>query len=299
MVKVLITGSSGFLGTHLVKHLSKNNEIFGISKKKDKISKNIGKNILTINKIPSKIDCIIHLAALTDVQYCQNYPQKCFEINVLGTLNMLELARKNNCKFILPTSSLIFGNPKKLPISENSPINPMTIHGSSKSICESICKSYSDLYDMDIITTRLFSIYGPNNPSYSIIHRIISQLLHKRKIILGNTKTKRDFLFISDFVNAVDLLIKLNLNGFNQFNIGSGESYSILSICKKLLKISGKSIPINIDQNIIRSNDVKNLISDSSKLQKLGWKPKISLEKGLQISYNWFQNSHKVKKIEK
>lgn len=285
-MKILITGSSGFLGSHLVEHLSKDNEIFGISKKKDKISKNIGKDILTIKKIPSKIDCIIHLAALTDVQYCQNYPQKCFEINVLGTLNMLEMARKNNCKFILPTSSLIFGNPKKLPLSENSPIHPITIHGSSKAICETMCESYSDLYGIDIISTRLFSIYGPGSPSYSIVHRIISQILHKRKIILGNTGTKRDFLFISDFVDAIDLLVKSNLNGFNQFNIGSGKSYSVLSICKKLLKISGKSLPIQIDQKLIRTNDVKNLISDCSKMRKLGWNPKISINNGLRLTYD-------------
>jgi nucleoside-diphosphate-sugar epimerase len=288
-VKILITGSSGFLGSHLVQRLANNHEIFGISKKSDALSKNIGKNILTLKKIPSDIDCIIHLAALTDVQYCQNNPKECFEINFMGTQNMLDLARKNDCKFILPTSSLIFGNPKKPTLSENSPINPITIHGASKAACEIISKSYSNLYGMNIITTRLFSIYGPNNPSYSIIHRIISQLLNNKKIILGNTSTKRDFLFVSDFTCAIELLVNSNLNGFEQFNIGSGSSNSILSICKKLLKISGKSIPIKIDKNLIRPNDIKNLISDSSKLQKLGWKPKISLEKGLEITYDWFK----------
>lgn len=100
-------------------------------------------------------------------------------------------------------------------------------------------------------------------------------MLQNRKIVLGNTNVKRDFLFVLDFVDAISLLLESKLKGYDTSNIGSGTSHTILSICKKLSAISGKSVPIEIDEKLVRQNDIKHLASNPSKLQKLGWKPRV------------------------
>lgn len=292
---ILITGANGFLGSHLSSFFHKSHtKIYGIS---HGISNNsnveqLHDDILSIKNLPNDISTILHFAALTDIQFCEKNPDQCFEINVDGTKNMLELARKNDSSFVFASSSHVYGQPSSLPIDENFPLNPLSIHAKSKVKAESICEEYAKLYDLKIKIVRTFSIYGSNSPSYSIIFRIINQILKNQKIVLGNIQTKRDFLHISDFLSAIDILIKTNLNGCSIFNIGYGKSFSIKEICTKLFEISQKNLTVESDPNLIRKNDVEELVCDNSKLKQLGWTPKLTLDEGLTQVFQWFKSNY-------
>lgn len=295
MQTILITGHSGFIGSHLVKKLSKNYKIIGLGNEKLKQVKflQIKQDIRKLNfkKLPNKISSIIHLAAVSDVEFCQKNPAKCFDINFHGTQNLLEVARTRNIKFLFLSTSHVFGNPQYLPINEKHRKNPESIYAASKLGGEMLCELYSKTYNMNISIARLFSIYGPRSPPHLVTTKIISQLLTKNQIHLGNMHTKRDFLYVDDAINGIITILK-KIHGFNSYNIGSDKSYTISQICDNLTKIAGKKVKIN-EHKSSRKNDVLEIVSDSKKLKRLGWKPKTKLNQGLELTYNWFKANKK------
>ena len=175
--------------------------------------------------------------------------------------------------------------PKKIPIDENQIVNATSIYSASKIAGEILCQGYSNSYKMDIGVFRLFSAYGPKNSDYKVESRIISQLLNKKKIKIGNLSPKRDFIYISDVVNAIKSIMS-NLKGFEIYNIGTGKSNSIKELYSTLKKISGKNIPIETIKNYSRKTDIPNVVCDNKKIRKLGWEPKISFFKGLEMTYD-------------
>jgi len=291
MKKITITGHNGFLGSNLLlKLISEKYDITGISKtiKKNNSIKQIKRNILNIKDSDiANNSCIIHLAAITDVAYCEKHPEECYNVNVIATQKILEIARKKNCSLIYPSTSHVYAIPRKLPIKETHPTNATSVYSASKILGEKLCETYSKSYGLNISVLRLFSTYGPKNSEYKVESRIITQLLSNRTIKIGNLSPKRDFIYIDDVIRAFQIVIK-NLKGFNIYNVGSERSYSIQEICNILKKLAGKKISVVTDKTKLRKNDVKNVVSDCSKIKKLGWKPKISINEGLELTLNWY-----------
>ena len=285
--KILITGSSGFIGKNLIDNLLSEYKIIGLSKngKKSKLNH----IIKDINKVTAKdfknIFCVIHLAAITDPKICEDFPDQCITTNVLGTQKILEASRKNNCKVVYASTSHVYGIPKKIPISETASTSPTSIYAGSKLAGEILCESYQKQFNMDISIVRIFSVYGPKSNNHCVLPSIVKQMKNSNIIKLGNINSKRDFIFISDIMDAFKIILK-NINGFNVYNVGAEKSYSIKEICKKFEKLYGKKIIIknNLEQN--RKIDAKNIISNSTKLKKLGWKSKITLDEGLRKMIN-------------
>ena len=147
MKKILVTGHTGFIGSHLVDLLKKNYEIIGLSRNAPKnpdivqIKGDIRK--ITAEKIPKNLDSIIHMAAMTDILYCQNNPIECFDVNVNGTQNMLELAKKTKTKFFYISTHHVYGKPATLPVKETCSQNPSSIYSASKAAAELVSTSYS------------------------------------------------------------------------------------------------------------------------------------------------------------
>ena len=297
MKNILITGHSGFIGSHLIALLtSKHYEITGLSRKisKDPRISEIRKDIQKATQSDvKKNSSIIHLAALTDLTYCQHNPIDCFEVNVDGTQNMLEIARKKDAKLVYVSTSHVYGIPNKLPISEDHPRNASSIYAASKIAAETYCESYSKSYGMDISIMRLFSVYGPESPSHLVTTKIISQFVSKKGITLGNLFPKRDFVYVGDAVRAIEIALKKS-RGLKIYNVGTGKSYSILQICNVLEKLAGVKIPIKSSKSKSRKFDIPNIVSNSSKLKRLGWEPLVSIEKGLQITLDWYRRSTQV-----
>jgi nucleoside-diphosphate-sugar epimerase len=291
--KILITGATGFIGTNLIPELIKNHKIVGISKNKIKSSKNFISSSIDITnenlKIKNKFTDIIHMAAHSDVAYCNLNPIKCYELNVKSTQKMLEVARKNDSNFIFLSSSHVYGNPIKQSIVENSSCNPSTHYGSSKRMSEILCETYSKTYGLDIQVARLFSVYGPKSPKSNLIFNIIDQIINGSKIILGNTYPKRDFIFISDVIIGLIKILNSKKKGFQVYNIGSGKSISVENVVKNCLTISNKKLKIISSKEKRRENEIINIQANISKMKKeFNWKTEISLKKGLEITYNHY-----------
>jgi len=292
--EILITGSTGFIGSYLISELSKNHKILGISKNKIKSSKNFISRSMDITKsnfvLQNHFAKIIHMAAYSDVAYCNLNPAKCYELNVKSTQKILEIARKNDSSFVFLSSSHVYGNPKKLPLSETDTCYPLTHYASSKKMSEILCETYSQTYGLDIQIARIFSGYGPNSTKSNLIFNIFNQITHDSKITLGNLSPKRDFIFISDIISGLIKIINSKKKGLQIYNIGSGKSTSIEDLVKICLNVSNKNLKLISSKENERKNEIFDIRADISKMKsEFDWKPRISLKRGLEITHNAFK----------
>ena len=248
MQKVIVTGGAGFIGSHLVdKLIEQEIKVIVVDDCSTGKYKNINPKACYINvdittidpnqflNKETDIDVIFHLAAKTTVQESINKPEYYNNVNVKGTLNMLMLANKLNAKrFVFSSSSSVYGD-AKVPTSENHPLNPLSPYALNKLIGEQYCKLYSDIYNLDTVCLRYFNVYGDrmNNEGYKLVFPIFKeQLLNNKPLTINNDgKQRRDFIHVSDVVNANILVAKYKSNFKGDiYNIGSGISYSINKI---------------------------------------------------------------------
>lgn len=281
-LKILITGHTGFIGINLLKKLqSEFNVVTGSNNIEQRI------DILEKNKLLciEDVDTIVHLAAKTSIPNSISNPYDTYFTNIVGTLNILNYAAEKKVKNVINISTYIYGNPKRIPIDENHPNNPHTPYNKSKLISELLCKNYSEDYKINIVTLRPFYIYGPAN-NFSFIPSVLKKITKNEKVILSNKNTRRDFLFVDDFVNLIYKIIINFPYGYNVYNVGYGKSYSLENILKIIETIINKRIDIQYD-NSIRSNDVVEMVADISKVKKMfKWKPMIDIEEGLRLTIN-------------
>lgn len=248
MRKVIVTGGAGFIGSHLVDSLIKQNiKVIILDNCSTGKTKNINPKAcymnLDITTIDPKsllneetdIDTIFHLAAKTTVQESIDKPKYYNRINVGGTLNILELAKNLNVKrVIFSSSSSVYGN-AKTPTSETHPLNPLSPYALNKLIGEQYCKLYSEVYNIDTVCLRYFNVYGDrmNNEGYKLVFPIFKeQMLNNKPLTINNDgEQRRDFIHVNDIVRA-NILVAKHSNNFKGdiYNVGNGENYSINEI---------------------------------------------------------------------
>lgn len=286
---ILITGETGFVGTHLLKFLKKsdiavvNNHYFYKQKNEDGIINNridiLDKN--SLEGLKENIDTIVHLASKTSIPNSHTNPYETYYTNIVGTLNILEFARKRGIKKIINVSTYVYGKPAYLPIDESHPVNPHSPYNKSKILAENLCENYSTDHGLNIVTLRPFYIYGSTSTKLSFIASIGDQINSDGIVRLSAKNTKRDFLFVGDFVELILKVINNFPTGYNVYNVGSGKSYSLEEIIKILEKIMNRKITIKYDDSI-RPNDILEMVADISAVSsKFRWKPKVDIEVGL------------------
>jgi len=275
MKTIAVTGSSGFIGRHLLGALSEQQyNIIEIDIEKDLDISDWSK----ARNIPH-FDIIIHLAAKTFVPDSFKRPHEFYFVNQSSTLNVLELARINSASVIY-FSSYLYGTPEYLPIDEKHPLKPHNPYAQSKIICEKICEGYYRDFGVPVIIFRPFNIYGPGQNSSFLIPGIIEQQ-KSGKILLKDPRPKRDFIHVSDIIYAVMLAIKLENPGLQTFNLGTGKSYSVEEIVNLIIKYYGKRTVVKYT-NEYRPGEVLDTIADIRKISTvLKWSPSINIEKGL------------------
>ncbi|HLE74783.1 MAG TPA: NAD-dependent epimerase/dehydratase family protein, partial [Candidatus Bathyarchaeia archaeon] len=226
---------------------------------------------------------IFHLAAQVVVPYSMENPVEDFETNARGTLNVLEKARKDDARLVFASSAAVYGNPAKLPTPEDYGFNPFSCYGLSKVVGEEYCSMYVTQYGLNITILRLANVYG------SRCHGVISDFLDKisknpaKLEIIGTGLQSRDFVHISDAVDAL-MLSAVKENALGQtFNIGFGKTTKIIDLAKMILKILNLSDETVITTtNVSWKGDVGAIWFDISKAQKeLKWYPRGSLEDNL------------------
>jgi len=272
MVKILVTGHKGFIGSRLIDTL-KNCDVVTDSINGKRI------NLLNIEEVMKiqPVDTVIHLGSKTKKELDWN---EYYENNVKGTLNVLEYCVKKNIKKIIFVSSYIYGKPKYYPIDEQHPILPHNLYTKSKFLAEELCRTYSEKYKLNVIILRPFNIFGRTMQKKYLISNLIESINTKEIVTITNRNSKRDFLHIDDFI---DIIIKIKDYDFKFeiFNVGSGISYSFNEIIEIIEKTTSKKL------NLRYENDEKSFIhditADISKIKKITkWNPKLSFQEGLE-----------------
>jgi UDP-glucose 4-epimerase len=281
--KVLVTGSAGFVGNHLRRQLLELGSVVVGSSTNDKNKLDVN-DINQLHSIDSEVEAVVHLAAKTSVNSASSDPYQAYYTNIAGTLNVLEFCRLRSIKKFIFMSSYVYGQPKYLPIDEDHPVNPHSSYHKSKLIAEQLCKNYSLDFGIDIVTLRPFLLYGPNAKPYMFISTVIRQIKNNGNVFLSARYTSRDFLFISDFLDLVTIILNEFPRGYNLYNVGRGESHHLEEVTQILGQLLNKEITINYN-NLIRPGDVTKMIADISKVSNaFHWKPRVGIYEGLKMT---------------
>ena len=310
-MRLLITGGLGFIGSHLVDSLSKKNyKIKILTKtlsKKDNI-KNLSSNV-QIEKIDLvnfkklgqiiekfKPDIIIHLAGNTSHSKSFEKPLEDVESNAKTTLFMLEKIRELglSCKFVLGSTFIVIGKPKKLPVTENTPCNPTTIYGTNRLASEHYCKIYHDVYGIDTVVFRITNSFGPREqiiPSKNAINYLIHNAFKGNTVTLYNRgKFFRDLIYVSDVISGIKTILNKGKSG-ELYWISSGRKIWFYELADLLRKLTNCKVKFVATPRYTKKTDVGNFVADNSKLRKLGWAPKTSVEIGIKKTLEFFESN--------
>ncbi|TAK24257.1 MAG: NAD-dependent epimerase/dehydratase family protein [Nitrosarchaeum sp.] len=292
-MKFIVTGGAGFIGNNIVRQLLKQNhtpividnlyrgKIESISSLDVEFHKVDIQDFDQLRNILKNSEGIFHEAALTDVQESFTKQQEYNDVNVKGTENIFKIAKEFDLKVVYASSSSVYGNPKKIPITENSERNPINPYGKTKLDDEFLAEKYSK-DNVSIIGLRYFNVYGEGQTgSYAgVITKFLNRLKEKKSPIIFGTGTQiRDFIFVEDVALANIVAMQSNIkNGF--FNIGTGITTSIQQLAKIMIEISGLKLEPQYEKAL--NGDVQSSQADMSLTESiLKWKYSMELKNGL------------------
>jgi dTDP-glucose 4,6-dehydratase len=327
MKKILITGSEGFIGSHLTELLIKRGykvrafimyNSFNSLGWLDDINPNINskiefyfgdiRNYDSVYAAMNGCSAVLHLAALIGIPYSFNTPSSYLDTNVTGTLNILQVAKIRKLKKIVLTStSEVYGSAQYVPMDENHPINPQSPYAATKVAADALGISFYKSFNLPITILRPFNTFGPRQSERAIIPTIINQILKKKKYLdIGNIKPTRDFTYVEDTALAFLLALKSKNNIGKIINIGSNFEISIESLAKRIIFLTKSKIRIRIDKKRLRPklSEVDRLFADTSLAKKIfKWRhplnKKNNFDKALLKTINWFQKNNYKQKINK
>jgi UDP-glucose 4-epimerase len=311
--KILITGGTGFIGSHLCEKfvadgitvICLDNFMNGnlsnvrplLNSRKFKLVKGDVRDFNLLEKIVQDTDVIIHLAAQIHVDRSIVEPKLTYDINVLGTLNILELARRYDVKRVIHSStSEVYGSAQYNPMDEKHPLNSPHPYGASKIAADRMCYAYIQTYGMDVCIMRLFNTFGPRQKDTGyggaisiFLRRVMNNMA---PLIYGDGSQTRDYVYIKDAVKAFEAVLNSDDSLNDAVNFGTGTEIQILKLANKIIALCGKKDTITPRHISPRPGEVKKLVSDSSKAKKIyGWTPQYTLGAGLKELINWYQSS--------
>jgi nucleoside-diphosphate-sugar epimerase len=281
---ILITGSRGFIGSSVLKNLSSEDfKIFEINIEDGDIT-----NPEILNKFTDKnISHVIHLAGRIYVPDSWDNPAQFYSTNVMGTLNVLEFCKVNQCD-LTHISAYLYGQPEKLPISEDSNIVPDNPYAHSKFLSENLCRFYHDNFNTRITILRPFNVFGIGQNNRFLIPAIIDQVVSDDQIIVNDLTPKRDYIYLADLTKAIVKTLSCEID-FGIYNIGSGFSLSVEEIINKIQTTFKTNKEVK-SKGTIRRGEISDVVADISRAEKeLGWKPRYTFEDGLEEIYSEYE----------
>ncbi|MEM2851491.1 MAG: GDP-mannose 4,6-dehydratase [Candidatus Bathyarchaeia archaeon] len=308
--RILVTGGAGFIGSHLVdKLLQRECKIIVYDNfdpfytgKEDNIKHHFGKqdfqliegDILDFETLCSAmkgVDIVFHEAAQPGVGYSLENPYKTHMVNVTGTLNVLQAARKRGVKKVVyASSSSVYGIPEHLPMREEHPTKPLSIYGASKLAAEAYCRLFYERFGLDTVSLRYFTVYGERNRPDMAVFKFTKLIFEgKPPVIYGNGNQTRDFTYINDIVEGTLVAAEKDDIGGESINLGGGIQTTVNDLVNQLLRLIRKQdvIPIYDEP---RPEDMPHTLADISKARRmLGYSPSTPLEEGLRRFVAWYK----------
>ena len=313
-MKIMITGGMGFVGSHLCDSLLKEKHdliILTKSLKKKHNIKNI-KNKIKQEKIDvtnfsklgksiekHKPNILIHLAGQTSHSKSFENPISDIDVNAKSTLFMLQKIKELNlkCKFVLGSTFIVIGKPKKLPVNEESICNPTTIYGTNRLASEHYCKIFNQVYGLDTLIFRITNAFGPREQiikNKNAVNYLIHEAFKGNKVsIYNNGDFYRDLIYITDVITGIKTVIKNGKKG-NLYWISSGKKTWFYQLGNWLTQFSNVKIKYVNSPTYTQKVDVGNFVVDNSKLKSLGWKPSVSVKDGIKMTLEYFEE-HSLK----
>jgi UDP-glucose 4-epimerase len=307
-LKVLVTGGAGFIGSHLADRLvDASHDVVVL----DNFSTGRTRNLLhshgrpnfqlvkgDIRRIPPslvkklrRVERVCHFAAATSVQQSIRDPLFTTEVNVVGTLNVLKAAKALKPeRIVFASSAAVYGRPRRFPISETASISPISPYGASKAASELYLGSFEENHGIEAVSLRYFNVYGPRQTpgQYAGVISIFAKraLLQQPLKVFGDGRQTRDFIFVSDVVDAtIAALEKTPKN--RTFNIASGNEITVLELAKIIQRITGSRSELDFCPP--RTGDITRSVADTARARdELGFKTRTSLDDGLSATIRWF-----------
>jgi NAD dependent epimerase/dehydratase len=315
MTTTAITGSEGFIASHLVEALVRRGHSvramvqynsFSSAGWLDQLPADVLDHVeifmgdvrdhRSVMELTEGVDAICHLAALIAIPYSYRAPESYLATNAAGTLNILEAARIHHTPRIVHTStSEAYGSARTVPITEAHPLQAQSPYAASKIAADKFAESYHLSFDLPVVTLRPFNTYGPRQSARAVIPATIAQIAAgKREILLGALDPTRDFNFVLDTVNAFVSLVEADDSVLGKtYNAGSGREISIGDLVRLIAVVMDADVDVKLDPNRIRpaGSEVMRLVCDASALHAAtSWKPQYTLEEGLAQTASWFCN---------
>ena len=314
-MKILVTGSAGFIGSHLCERLldDEKNHVIGIDNFDPFYNRTIKRlnvgilkkyrnfeffdtdlNDMATGLLPDRLDVAIHLAAKAGVRPSFKSPTDYIDTNIGGTVSLMEFLRKKGIKkFIFTSSSSIYGNCRETPFKEDSPPGrPISVYAASKQAGEIFTKMYHDLYGMDVINLRLFTVYGPRQRPDLAIHRFLKAAhLGEEMTLFGDGSMARDYTYVGDIALGIVASLErvLQHDGLCEtYNLGNSSPVSLNTLISIIEEVTGKKG--NIVRKAVPMGDVSITYADISLAkEKLGYSPKTTLREGIGKMYSWIR----------
>jgi UDP-glucuronate 4-epimerase len=312
---ILVTGAAGFIGSHVTERLlADGNVVVGIdsfdtfydpSVKRSNIAAALGQKRFTLVEgdirdagqlercfSSGPIDAVIHLAARAGVRPSLKNPELYYDVNVSGTLRLLETMRRHGTRRLLfASSSSVYGNNTKVPFSETDNVdNPVSPYAASKKAGELLCYTYHHLYGFDTFCLRYFTVYGPRQRPEMAIHQFVRKISAGEPVTLyGDGTTRRDYTFITDILDGVLKSLRC-LRGYEVLNLGESRTTTLKDLVGIIEKEVGKKAVI--DWQPMQPGDVMQTYADIDKARGLvGYDPCVGMEEGIAKFVAWFRRA--------
>lgn len=318
-MKVLVTGGAGFIGSHLTERLlsldyevvvvDDFNNYYCPSWKRNNATKFFAHENCEIVECDirnysgmadifdeHKFDFVYHLAARAGVRASIEDPFTYQEVNINGTLLLLEFIKKHPCKqFFFASTSSVYGDTEILPFKETNPLGkPLSPYAATKASAEMMIELYSKLYNINSTVFRFFTVYGDRGRPDMAVAIFTKAIMEGKTLkVFGDGSQKRDFTFISDIIDGIIAPLELNLTGHNLFNIGGGKTYELNDLINIIEDIVGKKAEVEYLDKAV--GDMTGTFADTTRAgEVLGFESKVSLEEGIKIYYDWFDTNYEV-----
>ncbi|MGB9627057.1 MAG: GDP-mannose 4,6-dehydratase [Thermodesulfobacteriota bacterium] len=323
MKTVLVTGGAGFIGSHLCRRLLREGfrvicfdnfdsfydpnikikNIEGLTETYPGLFELIPGDIRNLEHLreafqKNKINLVIHLAARAGVRPSIEHPLLYHDVNIRGTITLLEVCKEFGIKdFIFASSSSVYGENQRIPFSEEDPdIQPISPYGVTKRAGELLCYAYHHLYGMNIACLRIFTAYGPRQRPEMAIHRF-TRLIDLGEVIpiYGDGSSRRDYTYIDDLIEGIIATIS-HTKGFEIYNLGESQTTSLIELVKLIEETFGKKA--NIEMLASQPGDVSITYANITKATRiLGYQPRVKIEEGINRFIEWYKAQKLTQKI--